>query len=423
MQNLPLFKDNKERRVFFIIIFLVFLFNIYNEYTNFTKFKTNEIYETKGTIVNSYSKENYLILKIKTKNFTFFTSTQQKSQFYKFQNINIYVVTQNIDFYSYLKGFYTKSFNLTIIKHDKTLKESLIQLIESQHSSKEIASLYSALFLASSLDPSIRELASNLGISHLIAISGFHLGLISFVLYFILHLLYNKVHNSLVPYRNKRFDIMIIVTILLFTYLLFLDLPASLLRAFVMFVFALFLLRCNIKLISFETLFIITIFIIALFPKLLFSLSLWFSIAGVFYIFLFLKYFKGMNKYLQLLIFNFWIYLAINPIVHYFFATTSLEQLFSPLLTILFTLFYPISVLLHMINLGGLFDGLLQYLINLDIVSSETFTPLWVFLIYLLISFFSTLKKEFFILLNIYIIVYNMWLFQSTFKEYLFIWI
>jgi competence protein ComEC len=333
----------------------------------------------------------------------------------------MFVVTQKINFHSYLKGFYTKSFNITKLENLTSKKEYIYNTIASQHSSKSITSLYSALYLATPLNSQIRELASNLGISHLIAISGFHLGLMSLVLYFIIHLLYSKIHKVFVPYRNKRFDIMIIVTIILFAYLLFLDFPASLLRAFVMFVFALFLLRSNIKLISFETLFIISIFIIALFPKLLFSLSLWFSIAGVFYIFLFLKYFNNIHKYLQFFMFNFWIFLAINPIVHYFFPTTTIEQLYSPILTILFSLFYPVSVLLHFLNLGGILDGLLQYLIHVDIKSIEVYTPLWVFVTYLLISFFSIFNKKFFIVLNIYLILYNVWLFQSTFKEYLFI--
>jgi len=191
--------------------------------------------------------------------------------------------------------------------------------------------------------------------------------------------------------------------------------PPSLLRAFIMFIFALFLLRNNIKLISFETLFIISIFIIALYPKLLFSLSLWFSISGVFYIFLFIKYFSHLNKLLQFILFNFWLYLSINPITHYFFATTALEQLYSPILTILFTVFYPLTAFLHLLNIGETFDLYLDALINMDIYSIEVYTPSWFFILYILISLFAIIRKESFIILNILMIVYNIWLFHFLF--------
>jgi competence protein ComEC len=275
--------------------------------------------------------------------------------------------------------------------------------------------LYTALFIASPLSQKVRDLSSKLGISHLIAISGFHLGIISFVLYFIIHFCYNRIHSRYLPYRNKRYDIMIFVSIILFIYVIFLDIPASLLRAFIMFIFALFLLRNNIKIISFETLFIISIFIITLFPKLVFSLSLWFSIAGVFYIFLFIKYFSSLNKFLQFVFFNIWIYLAINPITHYFFATTSLEQLYSPILSILFSIFYPLTAITHIFNIGNILDSFLVKVLNSDIYSLEIFTELWFFIIYILISLYSTINKKAFVLLNILLVSYNIWLFHSIF--------
>ena len=254
MQSLPLFKNYKERGVFFSIVLLFFLINTYIEYTQYKHFKVNEIYQTDATIVNNYPKEKYIVLKLQTKNFTFFTTVDKSSLLDKFQNVNIYVVTKDISFYSYLKGFFANSFNITLNKKETSSKEAIYNYIESQHSTKDISSLYSALFLATPLNQDVRELASNLGVAHLIAISGFHLGLISVVLYFLIHILYNKIHKKFIPYRNKKFDIMIIIAFILFFYLIFLDFPASLLRAFVMFIFALFLLRSNIKIVSFVVL-------------------------------------------------------------------------------------------------------------------------------------------------------------------------
>ena len=410
MEHLPLFRNNKERGYFFLLLFLLFLFNISLNFVHYQKFTNNEVFQTKGTIINIYEKEDYNIVKIVTKNFTFFTSVTKTIHYQTLEQINIFIVTKNITFYDYLKGFYAKSFNIKIINKSST-KITLSDFINKQHENTSIASLYNALFLATPVDKTIREICSNFGISHLIALSGFHLGVISLVLYFLLHLFYNTLHQSYFPYRNKRFDIMIGVSIILFSYLVFVDMVPSLLRSFMMFVFALFLLRNNIKLFSFETLFIVVLFIVALFPKLLFSLSLWFSVAGVFYIFLFLHYFKDVNKYLQFILFNFWIYLAMNPIVHFFFPTTSIEQLFSPIFTLLFTLFYPLVALLHILQLGDLLDDIVLFLINYPIQSIEVPTPLVFFLFYIFISIFSIFNKKIFILLHILFLSFNFILF------------
>jgi len=415
MEALSLFTQNKERKWFFFIISILFLFNLLLHYLDFKHFTKHEVFSTKATVINIYPKEKYDVLKLQAKDFTFFTSSVDSSNIKRFDLITLFIVSKDINFYSYLKGFYAKTFNIQKLEKDISKKELIYNTIDSQHKSQEISSLYSALFIATPLHTKIREFSTKLGISHLIAISGFHLGVLSFTLYFLIHLIYSKIHQRTFPYRNKKFDIMCIIVVILFSYLLFIGSPPSLLRAFLMFIFALFLLRNNIKVISFETLFIISIMIIALFPKLLFSLSLWFSISGVFYIFLFIKYFKDMNKYIQFFFFNFWIYFAMNPITHYFFGTLSKEQLISPLLTILFTLFYPITLLLHIFNEGSIFDSSLLYMIHLGIDSIDVFTPLWLFVSYIFLSLVSVIHKKVFISLNVMMTTYNIWLFYFIF--------
>ena len=412
MESLSLFKNFKERFFFFSILFLIFSINTYNEFLTYKKITLNEVYQTKGIILNVYEKQRYQTLKIKTKDFIFFTSYYKNKKVLKNEEIELFIITKELSFISFLKGFYAKSFNERFSTHVQDKKKNIYSSIQKQHQHNDITSLYSALYLATPLTSNIRELASNLGVSHLIAISGFHLSVISLVLYFILHILYKPLHSHFFPYRNKRYDILILTSFVLLFYLIFIGMPPSLLRAFVMFIFALFLIRNNIRIISFETLLIISIIIISLFPKLLFSLSLWFSLAGVFYIFLFIKYFNTLNKILQLVLFNFWLYLTINPITHYFFSTTTIEQLYSPIITMLFTLFYPISILLHLLNSGGLFDVYLKYLNNINFYSIDIYTPLYFFVIYVIVSLLSIFKKRFFLLLNFLMIFYNIWLFQ-----------
>ena len=417
MEVLPLFKNNKEKKYFFFVVFLVFTFNLYLIFINYQNFKEEEVFQTDAIILNIYKKKNHQILKIKTDNFICFTSTNLETKYKKLQEINLYLITKKISYYSFLKGFYTKNFNLKLLPHKDTLKHNIYDKINTQHINKDLSSVFTALFLAIPIENNIRTLCTNLGISHLIAISGFHLGIMALVLYYLLNLIYKPFHQKYIPYRNKKFDLTIIIIIILFGYLLLTDLVPSLLRAFTMFIFSIFILRNNIKLLSFETLFIIVLLIIAIFPKLLFSLSLWFSITGVFYIFLFIKYFKDLNKYIQFIIFNFWIYLAINPIVHYFFGTTTYEQLYSPILTVLFTVFYPITALLHIIGYGGILDGIILLGLDMEIKSYELFTPIWFFTIYLIVSFYSIISKKGFITLNILFVLFNLWLFLFNINQ------
>jgi competence protein ComEC len=411
MESLALFQNKKERLYFLFFALVVFLFNLNIHYTSFKHFKKEEIFQSDARILNIYSKKNYQVLKLKTDTFTCFTSTSNKINYKTLEQINLYLLTKDITFLQYLKGFYTKSFNLHKIDTKLSNKQKITNFIDVEHKSQDITSLYNALFLAISVNSNLRDVFAAYGISHLIAISGFHLGVISFVLYFLLHIIYKPLHQHYFPYRNKRFDLLIVVCVILFAYLLFVDIVPSLLRSFVMFVFGIFLLRNNIKLFSFETLFITVIIIISLFPKLLFSLSLWFSIAGVFYIYLYIHYFKKLNKYLSFILFNFWIYLSLNPITHYFFGTTAIEQLYSPILTLLFTLFYPLSIVFHLFSIGDIFDTILIRLIDLNITTYEKFTPLWFFILYLITSFLSIFYKKSFIILNIFFISFSFWIF------------
>lgn len=93
---------------------------------------------------------------------------------------------------------------------------------------------------------------------------------------------------------------MIITIITLFCYLFLTNMVPSLLRAFIMFFLAFIFLRSNVKVLSFQTLLITFLIIVTIYPKYIFSISLWFSVTGVFYIFLYIKYFKNLPKIFSL---------------------------------------------------------------------------------------------------------------------------
>ncbi len=414
MNNLQPLKiaSNKKQWLYIIFIFIsIFTINILHEYSRFNIFTSDEIYVTNAKVINAYPKEHYQVLKLKTNDFTFFTTNKTKKIIKIQDDINIYINTSKITFIDFVKGFYTTSFNIQKLQQNSTILKSLTSNINKQHTNENISSLFSALFFATPINKELRDICSAFGVSHLVAISGFHLGILAFLIYWILYFPYSKIQSKYFPYRNKKFDLLIVTSILLFTYLIFTDIVPSLLRAFVMFIMGIYFLRMNIKLLSFGTLALVVLFIISIFPKLLFSLSLWFSVAGVFYIFLFIQYFKNINKILAFFLFNIWIYLAINPITHFFFGTTSLAQLYSPLFTIGFTVFYPIELFLHFIGFGGFLDNFIEIWLNLKVHTVEIFTPTWVFISYLIISLFAITCPKWFRTLNLSFIAFNLWLY------------
>ena len=197
----------------------------------------------------------------------------------------------------------------------------------------------------------------------------------------------------------------------MFYYLILTDIVPSLLRAFVMFCLSIYLLRSNIKILSYMTLFYTFLIVIAFFPKYIFSLGFWFSIIAVFYIYLFMQYFKNLNKYFQLFFFNLWMFLIFNPIVHLFFPQTTIEQFLSIIITIAFTLFYPFEIVAHTFDFAIYFDEYIKKFLEYKFFVYEVKTPLYFFIVYLIFSFLSIFYKKAFLVLNILMILFNLFLY------------
>ncbi|XPV70223.1 MAG: ComEC/Rec2 family competence protein [Halarcobacter sp.] len=411
MESISFISSKKELISFSILLSIIFTFNVIYQYNNYKKLKSEEIYSSKFLIENIYDKRSFNVLKLKNNDFTFYTSVEKNKKISKLQNINIGFLTLNIRFLDYLKGFYAKSIFIDTITTKNTLKTKIYKNINKSHKDATIKEFFNALFLAIPVSKNLREIFSNYAISHLIAISGFHLGLISFIVYILLYLPYSYFHSKFFPYRNRKFDIVLLTCIFLFSYLIFLDLIPSLFRAFVMSILAIYFLRSNIKLISYGNLLLTFVLIISFFPAYLFSLSFWFSIIAVFYIFLYVQYFKNIPKIISILFFNFWIFLAFNPIVHYFFYNTAYEQLLSPILTLVFVLFYPLELFLHLISYGDLLDKIILEFFSYNISSFEYITPFYFFILYISVSLLSIVDKRAFLLLNILFVLFNIHLY------------
>lgn len=405
-------KNYSKRIVSIILLIFIFLINLSIEYSKYLDFIDEEIYETKVEILNIYEKPTNNILRLKAQDFDFFANIDKSEEIKKSDMLNMAIVSLNISFWDYLKGFYT-----TIIYFDKIEKtpkfiEKIIEKINSNHEDEMIKELFQTLFLGTTISKELRDICTNYGISHVIALSGFHLAVLSFTIYWVLYFPYSFFHQRYFSYRNKKYDLILISLVFLFYYLILTDIIPSLLRAFVMLVLTIYFLRSNIKIVSYVNLFYTFLIVIAFFPKFLFSLGFWFSIIAVFYIFLFIQYFKNLNKYFQIIFFNVWMFLVFNPIVHFYFPQTTYEQFLSIIINILFAIFYVFEIVAHIFGFAIYFDGFIKDFLSYEMNVFIVKTPFYFLVIYIFVSFASIFNKNIFLIMNILMIFFNLFLYS-----------
>ncbi len=396
--EVKLFEGKRDYFIFFALLSLIFLVNLtlkYNTYKNLTSKPVNTIY---ATVINQYQKtkhdKNYTVLKLRSDDgYIFYTTSKEDLKNLMYDRLRLKIVTKKIEFLDLFKGFYAPTFYLEVMQKDK-LKEKILNFITSQHKDNLTKELFSALFLAKPISKELRKKVSNLGISHLIAISGFHLGVLFFILYTLLKYPYRFFQDRFFPYRNRRFDLTVFIIAILFFYLYLLGFVPSLVRSYVMLIVGFVLYDRFVKIVSFEVLAVAILLILAFIPSFFFSIGFWFSVSGVFFIYLFLNYFSHLKEWQIVLFLNLWVYIMMLPIIHYIFPKFTFLQFLSPLLSIAFILFYPLELFLHLVGMGGVLDEWILKLFDLKSNSYFISTPLWFLVGFLLLSLFFALKKE-----------------------------
>ena len=158
----------------FITIRLIFTYSSYQE------FIAKPFYYTEVTVLSSYEKsknnKRYKVLKVRSDDgFTFYTTSHNKEDFnHKRLRLQVFP-NKSISFEDYLGTFYIKSKIKNQEKLPHTFKDSLLEKVSAQHTETSLTSFYNAIFFATPLDRTLREKISMLGVSHLVALSGFHL--------------------------------------------------------------------------------------------------------------------------------------------------------------------------------------------------------------------------------------------------------
>ncbi len=386
-------------------------------YSNYQEFIAKPFYYTTATVLTAYEKtkkgKRYKVLKLKSEGgLTFYTTSHRRENFnHKRLRLQIFP-NASIKFTDYLGTFYVKS----KIKHQEklpiTVKDKLLDAVAMQHKDKDLATFYNAIFFATPLSSTLREKVALLGVSHLVALSGFHLGILWALVYGLLLLLYRPFQQHYFPYRHALFDVGLVAMSILGLYVWFVGFPPSLLRSYAMVLIGWGVLLMGIELLSFT--FLVSVFLLLglVFPSLLVSLGFWLSVAGVFYIFLLLQYTKIWNKWLiTLLVIPLGIFILMLPVVHSIFGTTSTYQLLSPLLSLLFIPFYPLAMFVHLLGIGDIFDTSLMGLFYLPDIGTEALLPWWATLIYVGLSIGAIWHKKLFYVVLGLAVGYGVYLF------------
>jgi len=394
LEKVSLFRNRRDFFHFLLLAFIFLSLSISLEFYNYKELTKFDSQLVNAIVLKQYTKtkptktgktKSYQVLKLKSyEGFTFYSTASKRLKDIKFHRVKMEVWAGDISFYEYMHGFYCFS-KILKVYDDKSYKTKLNSFIASQHKDKDIALIYQALFTAKQLPYKLQQTFSNLGVSHLIAISGFHLGILTALLFFLIKYPYKFLQNRYFPYRSYKIDSFIIISLFLLSYLLFLDSPPSLLRAFVMLLIGFILYDRGLKVLSMQTLLLSVILILALSPRLFFSIGFWLSVSGVFYIFLFLIHFKHLSKLKQFLLLPIWIYFFMLPFSLIIFGNFSIYHPLSIIWTSLFTLFYPLSIIFHLLGFGDILDTFLISLIELDagsislVISKFYLLPILVF--------------------------------------------
>ncbi|WP_441696557.1 ComEC/Rec2 family competence protein [Helicobacter pylori] len=399
----------KEYLLCGVILSLLLALNLYLEYLNYQKLDFSKPTSLNAQILLQYPKtkdqKTYFVLKLQSKGMIFYATIKEPLKNLQYRYAQFFGKIKPCSFLESLKScfFQTYSFSLT---RKQDFKSHVRRFIDSAHSSALVGNLYRALFIGDSLNKDLRDRANALGINHLLAISGFHLGILSVSVYFLFSLFYTPLQKRYFPYRNAFYDIGVLVWVFLLGYLLLLDFLPSFFRAFLMGLLGFLACFFGVRLLSFKLLILACCIAIALLPKLLFSVGFLLSVCGVWYIFLFLKHTQAFFKTSSFLARSFQVislsalvFLNMLIIAHAFFPMFSPYQLFSIPLGLIFIVFFPLSLFLHAVGLGSLLDSILNMPLTIPTIS--VFSPLWLLGVHLFLTILSARFFKVYLSMNV----------------------
>ena len=108
MKKLEIFENKREILLFLLFTLSVFILNLGFCYKDFYEFKSQKYRFYNAQILQNYEKTNakgriYRVLRLKTSEFEFYTTTKKDFEFNGAKTLNIGVITQNVKFIDFIK--------------------------------------------------------------------------------------------------------------------------------------------------------------------------------------------------------------------------------------------------------------------------------------------------------------------------------
>lgn len=401
----PLFVTKKEIFVTVGVLLGIALISLGIEFYHYQRFIASSLHVSKATVLNHYQKTNnkqktYDVLKLKLDGGqSLYTVSWKPLHVSLKERVKVKFELPKLSFAEYLKGFFAPSLYVYSIYEDEPPLDirPLYEWVNEQHSHEIMAEFYSALMFATPLSKELREHVQKWGITHLIAISGYNVGVITFILFLLLSPVYTFFQNRYFPYRNKMADLMPLIFVVLIAYMALIDYIPPFMRAVVMSIVGFFFFSRGINVLRFEALLLVACALLALIPSLFFSLSFWFSIAGVYYLFLFLHHVKWKSKIALFVGLDIYVFTTMLPIVHTVFPVFTFLQLSSVVWSAVFILFYPLGIVLHVMQLGGILDTWVMALLEVETRVYNLSVPYGFLVPYGLLSLLAIRSQKLFI--------------------------
>lgn len=231
-----------------------------------------------------------------------------------------------------------KAEKIEIIKNNKQFKYKIINKLNKKINNYKSKKYMQSLILGNNIiDEEIKESYQKNGISHLLAISGMHILILSGTLLFIL--------NKILKNQNISY---IVIMLFLIIYMSITNFTPSIVRAILMFIVMTIKKQLNLKIESKMVLILIFCVFLLINPNYIYNLGFLLSFITSFYIMLFNKITKQYNtKSQKSFVISLIAFLASSPIIiNNFFSLNLLSPLINLVLAPLISdLIYPLSLI------------------------------------------------------------------------------
>lgn len=353
---------------------------------------TNITKDDDKVVIDVKQKDKYRITKYENINFELGDRVRVKGVFstptnntvFNLFNYRKYLLSKNITMVSYDANLNLISKNNNVLYR---LKNSVINHVEKYESSNYLK----AFILAdtSEISNDVKESYNMIGISHLLAISGMHVGVFLYILNLFL--------------KKYKFKNVVIILFLLF-FLFLTGFPESLLRCVTFFILSLINKKFKLNVSDIKLIIFCCCLLLLLNPYLVYSVGFLFSFTITFFILLARPYLKHKNYFKKIFVMSLICFFASLPILaNYFFKINFLSPflnvLFIPLVSIIV---FPFSLITFFIPfLDGFYVTIIKFfeficglISKIDVLSFSIAKPNVVMILIYYVSLYLTIKAN-----------------------------